>query len=531
MGRLNTIMRYRIAQLLLGLCLVVGFAQAAQLFQSKWTFQGNKAQLNEMSRQVLRRVELSVDYAIVTLGEQLEGGISICGHDGVMAAKNVILMRGLLKDIEVLREPYASQCSALGNETIAIDEFLQRFPTKNPNIALQVLSQKTNGLIRVRWSQEDNLTLGAILSFDTLLYDVLPASLRENSGARIVLGDTYTVARYGADPTEVSESDVLRFNAQSERFPVNVELIVTNAELAQWNQDSKGLAYGVGALIGLLMGMAISIHFSRPITVIEKLESAIKNGELKPYFQPTFSLADRSVIGCEVLVRWEQPDGTRVSPNSFIPLLESTGLIVPMTERLFADSFAILKPIVAGRSKFKVAVNVAPDHFVSEGFLAKLDLTAKTAGFAREMVVIELTERQSVQDADKVAIAANAARALGYRIALDDTGSGHNGLAHVQDLPLDIVKIDKKFVDLVGTNAVAKSIILMLVRLAKDIGASTIAEGIETEAQYHELAAMGVSDGQGYLIAPALDGLAFLAFLNKHERSLEAFDSVDEKAA
>jgi c-di-GMP phosphodiesterase len=510
---LNGLMRNRLVLAAVGLCLVLCFALCTNSIQTRSIAQRNTAQLNEMSNQLLRRVELAIDYALVTLGEQLENGITICGDNGVMAAKNVVLKRGLLKDIEVLREPYHSSCSVSGQEIGAIDEFLERYPAKNANISLQVLNKSEDGLVRVRWKQDGDLTLAAILNFDSLLFDVFPPALREQSSVRIKLGGIRSVAKYGNVQANGNLIDAQRFDVASQRFPVAVELLASQAELAQWNKGDHLLGYGSGTIIGALFALAIFVHFSRPANKIDELELAIIRGEIKPYFQPTFSLADRSIVGCEVLVRWVKPDGTMIPPDRFIPLAESVGLIVPMTERLFVDSFALLKPIIAKRKCFKIAFNVTPDHFVMPDFLSKLSAFAHDAGVAHELIVIELTERQSLEDASLVAKFAHEARRLGYRIALDDTGSGHNGLAHIQDVPLDIIKIDKRFVDLVGVNAVATSIIHMLVRLASDIGASTVAEGIETELQLQRLVDSGVSDGQGYLVAPALQIQAFEALL------------------
>lgn len=132
----------------------------------------------------------------------------------------------------------------------------------------------------------------------------------------------------------------------------------------------------------------------------------------------------------------------------------------------------------------------------------------------RGHIVIELTERQALVDAQEAAAQCRRAQELGFRVSLDDTGSGHNGLSHVQELPLDIIKIDKKFVDLVCTDRAAITIIEMLVRLAKALGASTVAEGVETIEQYHALRDCGVDEGQGYLVSPALPADRFIAFVD-----------------
>lgn len=132
---------------------------------------------------------------------------------------------------------------------------------------------------------------------------------------------------------------------------------------------------------------------------------------------------------------------------------------------------------------------------------------------SRRHIVIELTERQSFADSGRAVLIAREARLMGFRMALDDTGSWHSGLAQVQELNLDIIKIDKKFVDMIDIGGTAESIVKMLVRLGDDLGLTTLAEVIETERQRHRLIACGVTQGYCYLVAPALPAASFVELM------------------
>lgn len=243
---------------------------------------------------------------------------------------------------------------------------------------------------------------------------------------------------------------------------------------------------------------------NRPIDPTRELRDAIRSKELQPYFQPIFSLGTGQTIGCEVLTRWVRADGSMVSPDRFIPLAEASGLIVPLTDHIVVASLSRLAAVLSRRPDFKIAFNVTPAHFISKDFLGTLCSAVDAANVDRGHIVIELTERQALVDPQEAAAQCRRAQGLGFRVSLDDTGSGHNGLSHVQELQLDIIKIDKKFVDLVCTDRAAITIIEMLVRLAKALGASTVAEGVETIEQYEALRDCGVDEGQGYLVSPAL---------------------------
>jgi c-di-GMP phosphodiesterase len=499
--------------------IVAGAAQSFHLAQQFSLGQQNTTQLEEMTQQLIHRVDLAIDYAVVVLGDQVAADISACGHDDVMNARTSILNHGFVKDIEVLSEPFRVTCSVSGNHPIEYEEYLERFPALNDDISLQALDRRSNGLFRVRWRVESDISFAAILNIDPLLYDLFPAALRDKGQARIVLGNSYDIARFGEAAKPAPAEAHSAYEASSRRYPVKVQVSVGTSDLASWNAGSENLGYGAGAIFGALLGLWLVLTSIRPLDMIEELKLAISQGHIKPYFQPTFSMADRSIVGCEVLVRWIKPDGTLIRPDRFIPVAETTGLIVPMTERLFRTSLTALAPVLKSRPGFKVAFNVAPSHFVAPKFLEKLRAVLDDMNVACDHIVIELTERQSIDSSQEAARVAEEARKLGMRIALDDAGSGHNGLSNIQDVPLNIIKIDKKFVDFVGQNTAASSIVNMLVKLSADLGASTVAEGIETEAQFMVLRECGVDEGQGYLVAPALEGSKFIEFLARHQLS------------
>jgi sensor c-di-GMP phosphodiesterase-like protein len=209
-------------------------------------------------------------------------------------------------------------------------------------------------------------------------------------------------------------------------------------------------------------------------------------------------------------MRWVKPCGEVLSPAQFIPLAEATNMIVPMTRHVMRAALETFEPHLNKRRDFKVAFNIVPSDFVSQSFANEMLQLTKLAGVATRQVVLEMTERQAMADAESLREAVARVRDLGFKVALDDMGTGHNGLSSVQDVPLDVIKIDKKFVGAVGQEAVADAIIEMLVGLADRLKLKTTAEGIETETQRLALLKAGVTCGQGYLVGKPVHITEFL---------------------
>ena len=131
------------------------------------------------------------------------------------------------------------------------------------------------------------------------------------------------------------------------------------------------------------------------------IDAALAAGEFQPYFQPVFSIADKRIVGCEVLTRWLRQDGSVVTPDRFIDLLEETGRIVPMTRMVMKKNlWRLFRPLMIRHPGFKVAFNVVPADFLSPGFAAEMVSLVEEAGIAPGNVVIELTERQQIADLD-----------------------------------------------------------------------------------------------------------------------------------
>jgi len=472
----------------------------------------------KLAQQLLRRAELAADYAVIALEELIENDVAVCGEAERRRFDAAIASKGAVKTLVRLDRDDNVTCEG-SSQGAAVKQILSRgtlYPTSNPDISLMSTWPDGKATLAVLWRVSDQQKFLIVLNIDLLMFDIFSPKWRESADAAIFI-ESHLVAHYM--PPTMARIPIFEFKANSQRYPLLVRLRVAKSGFAAWN-DGAGV---LGGLVGLLAGMSVSLGLwlitARKYGPAWALHEAIADDEIRPYFQPVFSLSTRQIVGCEVLVRWVKNGKVIHAPDSFIPQAERDGSIKDLTEHLIASALRKLVVQMQSAQDFKVAFNVAPQHFLDKAFTDWLINVVRELGVSAKQIVLELTERQSL-DAASARRAVQYAQAAGFQVALDDTGVGHNGLANVQELGTDIIKIDKKFVDLVGVDDTATAIVTMLVGLARRLGLTTVAEGIEKESQLEELVKCGVDQGQGYLVARPMPGDDFLAFMRTRAKSL-----------
>jgi EAL domain-containing protein (putative c-di-GMP-specific phosphodiesterase class I) len=255
----------------------------------------------------------------------------------------------------------------------------------------------------------------------------------------------------------------------------------------------------------------------------------LARGEFTPYFQPIFDLRTGEIKGCEILARWLRADGSVIPPMNFIPLAETSGRIEAMTWQILGRALADLQSQLRTDKEFKLSLNVVPKHLLSPGFIEKLRSTVAAARVSARQIVVEITERDELDDLSRAAAVVGELRDYGFRVAIDDVGVGHSGLSRLKGLGANTIKIDKFFVDTITVDASTTTIVEMLVALARDFHMSVVAEGIESEEQVHALISCGVEEGQGYLVAAPLPFTKFAELLDRasSDSSTGATENVD----
>ena len=240
-----------------------------------------------------------------------------------------------------------------------------------------------------------------------------------------------------------------------------------------------------------------------------QLTHAIERQELVLHFQPQVDVCTGALSGCEALIRWRHPQRGLVEPDQFISLAEELRLIVPIGEWVIRESLrAARRWRDAGRA-LPVSVNLSSLQFRDREFVANVGAALAEAGVAGEMLEVEITERMLMDDLDAVRATLAAMKALGVRVAIDDFGTGYSSLGHLNQLPIDRIKIDRSFVlglpEVAGSVAIARAI----VTLAGSLGIEVIAEGVERVEQRDHLLALGCRQMQGLLFGPPREGAPF----------------------
>ena len=238
------------------------------------------------------------------------------------------------------------------------------------------------------------------------------------------------------------------------------------------------------------------------------LMASLGRDQLYLVYQPIVRLSDGRTVGAEALMRWDHHIYGNVPPNDFIPLAEQTGVIIPIGA--WAIEQACMSAVGWADESMFVTVNVSGVQLREPTFVEGVLRSLRLSGLAADRLVLELTESTLIDDSDVATDQLRELRACGVRTALDDFGTGYSSLAYVQRLPLDIIKIDREFVqsvDELRSQALANTI----VNMARNLGLRTVAEGIETESQALELARLGCEFAQGYLFFKPLSAVAMTA--------------------
>ena len=233
-----------------------------------------------------------------------------------------------------------------------------------------------------------------------------------------------------------------------------------------------------------------------------ELRRALEREEFVLFYQPKIDLASGALRGAEALLRWKHPERGLVAPGQFIPVLEETGLIVPVGEWVLRKACADLKAWqAAGLAPGPVAVNLSARQFRLQDLHARIAGIVREAGVDPALVELEITESQLMQDPDHAIRVMRALREAGMRIAIDDFGTGYSSLSYLTRFPVGALKIDRSFVADVNDDAQDAAIVRTIIEMAHTLGFTVVAEGIETEAQARYLREHGCEQAQGYLFA------------------------------
>ncbi|WP_333608269.1 putative bifunctional diguanylate cyclase/phosphodiesterase [Arsukibacterium sp.] len=255
------------------------------------------------------------------------------------------------------------------------------------------------------------------------------------------------------------------------------------------------------------------------LTLEARLRQAIKLQQLCCYYQPQLDITSGQMIGAELLIRWLDPEVGLIPPDQFIPVAESCGLIHAIGHFVLQQACEQgQRWLNMGLPALRLAVNVSPQQF-AKGDLQQqvLDLLQKT-GYPPASLELEVTENALMADEDRVVESMQALRELGIRLAVDDFGTGYSSLAYLKRLPLDLLKIDRRFIEDLAVTSDDRQITKAIIDLAHTLKFEVLAEGVETQSQLAVLKQMQCDYYQGYYFSRPLPEAEFTALLQQHAK-------------
>lgn len=235
------------------------------------------------------------------------------------------------------------------------------------------------------------------------------------------------------------------------------------------------------------------------------LRHAIEHAELQLHYQPLVHLLTGQIIGVEALVRWPHETAGMIGPDKFIPLAEETGLILPLGHWVLHEACRQVHcwRTTGPYADLKVSVNLSAAEFAQPGLAEAVAQTLQETGLEAAALELEITEGVIMADAATTITTLRELKRLGVRLAIDDFGTGYSSLSYLKRFPVDTLKIDKTFVDGVGSDPEDEAIVRAMIGVAQALGLQLIAEGMETSEQVARLQEFGCRIGQGHHFAPA----------------------------
>ena len=289
--------------------------------------------------------------------------------------------------------------------------------------------------------------------------------------------------------------------------------VLHHADVAMYEAKAKG----GGGTYRVFDQASMGSRSSERLQLEADLRKGLERDELEVHYQPFYSLDGERIVGAEALVRWRHPANGLISPVSFIPIAEETGLIMPLGRYVLDKA---CEQVCSIRNRLGVdlpiSINLSPRQFQESGLPAHVGAMLEATGLPSELLIFEITESMVMADLSSAREIMKKLNSLGVRLAIDDFGTGHSSLAYLKQFPVHEVKVDRAFVQGVAESPVDAAIVRAVIDLASAMGIATVAEGVETSSQVAGLKMIGCEVAQGFYFSPPLCAGEFDQLLTRH---------------
>jgi diguanylate cyclase (GGDEF)-like protein/PAS domain S-box-containing protein len=260
----------------------------------------------------------------------------------------------------------------------------------------------------------------------------------------------------------------------------------------------------------------MDIAIKKRLQLENDLHFALKNSEFELYYQPIVDCQSNRIVCAEVLLRYCKSDGTIIYPDDFIPIAEESGLIIPIgywvIEKACQQLLSWKQTYQEQFSLENIAINISPKQFMQDDFIEQLVAIVSKYKIEHSFIELELTESVFIQNVDTAIMKMKKLKALGFKLSMDDFGTGYSSLSFLKDLPFDIIKIDKSFIQNILLNCDDKKLVKMILEICEQFDLNVIAEGVETPGHVEFLKQSSCSFYQGYVLSRPITSVQFEHF-------------------
>ena len=382
--------------------------------------------------------------------------------------------------------------------------------------------------------KEVNDTFGHAVG-DQLLIEVgkrLKSVLRDVDTVARMGGDEFAILLPGAGEKQVTDITKKVLKVSQLPYSINELELVISASIGiaihpEHGTDAKNLMQHADVAMYVAKqdksGFAIydkeqDQYSLMRFAMISDLREAIKHNELELYFQPKLDLRSKEVLSVEALLRWQHPKQGFISPETIVELAEQTGLISQLTYLVAENAVAQLMVWQTMGIDIEISINISAHNLKDEDFVGVMREIIETKGISSRLLTLEITENAMMSNPMLAIKALTEFSNMGFKISIDDYGTGFSSLAYLSKLPVDELKIDKSFVIDMDKDTNNETIVRSTIELAHNLGLKVVAEGIETELVWNMLRSYKCDQAQGYLMSKPIPALEFEAWLSHKER-------------
>jgi sensor c-di-GMP phosphodiesterase-like protein len=527
--------RRKLAAVAIGMVLAAVLALSFQYFVEYRIEQLGRQEVENNARRGIALASRRIGGAVAGLIELSRRGVTGCSAAERQALSATAFELVAVKELAVVGPDGAILCTNHGPPLGAQRVTSRSKVRSSADLLIEVvaLGDGLGRMVRVRHLNDDGSALAALIPAELLLPQLALDGGYQRAHALMVMHDGARIAETGATPVDHEPaSDRITAVHKSDDYGLAILSSLPRASLAARRQDMRmsAILAGVGASALIVPLLSFGWRRKRDNPLAE-LRRALQADEFMAYYQPILDISNGRLEGAEVLIRWRKPDGSIVPPAQFIPLLESSGLIFDVTRALMHRVCREVGPAIGRRARQKVSFNLTARHFSDQALVADIRNIFDGSPIALSQVVLEVTERQPLDNLTAARNVIAGLQELGVRVAIDDVGAGHGGLSYLLKLGVDIIKIDKLFVDAIGSERHSAAIISSLVELARTMRMDVVAEGVESFAQVDYLRDQGIRLAQGFVFAPPLPGPSFLRLLEAADPAMGAEAPAGARAA